>query len=348
MARGGIEMKAKHILGTVTIVAIIGGTIYAIKKSKDSKKSEEQEISLAEAREIVRVKEAHDKQSERLRTNYSEKMVPGDLGDVRGMDFDGDYPTYFPEDTKFAPRFDGDVLTSVSIVQSDLAEYSKEDARVTRELFADLEDDNEEEIEDTLIIEETYPEEDGRPWIETMTEEDKVLRYEPSSLDALHQFKRMELAEWAAVEDTHQTLARLFEFPFQPKNDGDDMLRTQIIDYRVQFFGFGSRWAQQVSFADVILHYARCAEFNVGESVKYWVEYFLEFNDLYHSYSSYTLDEALNSLNSHTYFNEERQTFGLFGLTRGSMDQAIQIANRNIDRSVTYEIEFNEFLKSCL
>jgi hypothetical protein len=46
-------MKAKHIFGTITIVAIIGGTIYAIKKSKDAKKSEGEEISLEEAKAIV-------------------------------------------------------------------------------------------------------------------------------------------------------------------------------------------------------------------------------------------------------------------------------------------------------
>src|SRR5205085_4452626 len=136
-----------------------------------------------------------------------------------------------------------------------------------------------------------------------------------------------------------QTLTNLFNFPFKPQNDGDHDLYTKVIDYRVQFFGFGSRWSKEVTIADVILYFARNAEFNVGESVRYWAEYFLEFNDLDFTQPSYIIDERLNELNSHTYFNEERATFGLFGLSRVAMDSAINIANRNIDRSVTYEIE---------
>jgi hypothetical protein len=316
-------MKLRHILGTVTIVAIAGGTIYAIKKSKDLKKAEGEEITLAEAKEIVAEREAAE-------------------------GFEKSYKEHFGDDIKFAPRFEDEVMTSVSA-------YAQADVKATHAIYADLEDD--EDIDET--IEGPSIEDDFKPQFQPVaeetdddigifTEEDRTLRYEPSSVDALKQFKRMELADLVHNDDTYQTLLRLFDFPFLPQNDGDEMLRTQLIDYRVQFFGFGSKWAQRITFADVILHYARAAEFNQGESVGYWVDYFLEFNDLWHQYSSQALDLAIDTLNKHKYFNEERATFGLFGLTRESMDQAIKIANRNIDRSVTYEIEFNEFLKSCL
>lgn len=290
-------MNAKYFWGSVTIVVIIGGTIYAIKKSKDAQNEPVEEISLEEARAIV------------ARRNVEQ-------GESAAQGFN-----------------DG------------LQEYAKEDVKVMVEAYEQMEeyDDKEEE-------EETY-EPDGSELITTnggYSKGEDELRYEPNSRDARNQFIKMELAEWLPLEDNYQTMLKLFEFPFQPQNDGDEMLRTQILDYRAQFFGFSSQWTKEITIADVVLHYGRAAEFQVGECVKYWVDYFLEFNEFTSMTPSHEVDDLLGRLNTHSYFNHRTQTFGLFGLTRQSMDQAIKIANRNVDNSVTYEIEFNEFLKSCM
>jgi hypothetical protein len=299
--------KAKYIFGGITIVAIIGGTIYAIKKSKDLKKVEEDTISLDEARAIVANKK-----------------------------FDKEYAKHFD-----------------NVEQETIREYAEADVKATYEAYKRMEEfveDEEEEDEDAFDdqYEEFMDNIEGPQISEHIMEEVEELRYEPNSREAREQYIKMELADWVPNEEDYQTLLRLFDFPFVPQNDGDHTLKTQIIDFKVQFFGFGSKWTKEVTIADIILHYSRAAEFNCGETVKYWAEYFLGFNDLHHTYSSNTLDQVIRSLNTHTYFNEERATFGLFGLTRESMESAIAIANRNIDNSVTYEIEFNEFLKSCL
>lgn len=314
-------MKLKQVLGTVTIIAIAGGTIYAIKKSKDAKKIEEQEITLEEAREIVKEREFNQA--------YAEQFDDVERGE--GIHF----------------FVDIDEVTEVQPLDEEEMYILKEGVRESASFSSSFDEEEEEDYIDENIEGPGIDESDDNN-IGQFTEEDRKLRYEPSTMDALKQFKRMELAELAHDTDVYQTMLRLFDFPFQPTNDGDDMLRTQIIDYRVQFFGFGSRWVKQVTFADVILHYARSAHFNCDESIGYWVDYFLGFNDLWYQYSSSAIDASINTLNAHQYYNDERQTFGLFGLTRNAMNQAIQIANRNIDRSVTYEIEFNEFLKSCL
>jgi hypothetical protein len=315
-------MKLRHIMGTVTIVAIVGGTIYAIKKHKDLVKKEGEEISVDEAKDIVAKKEAALKDEIRFTTG---PIV------VEGV------PTSFE-------------LSDVEELTEDEMEILKDGVREMAEfnrsfMDPDLDDEDDEDFEDIdgPSIDEVDDNDIGK-----FTKEDRDLRFEPSSLEALKQYKRMELADLGYNSEVYQTMLRLFDFPFEPTCDGDEMLRTQILDYRVQFFGFGSKWVKQVTFADVILHYARAAQFNCDETVAYWVEYFLDFNDLYYQYSSNALEAAINTLNAHQYYNEERQTFGLFGLTRNSMDQAIRIADRNIDSSVTYEIEFQEFLKSII
>ena len=296
-------------MGTVTIVVIIGGTIYAIKKSKDVKKAEGEEISLEEARKIVADRED------------------------KNEGFDKEYSTYFEEPLK-----------------STIEVYSKADIEATRRMIEDLEEEapyDEEEYVDEDKFDEQY--EALIENIESQNREgDEELRYEPNSREARNQYIKMELAEWAPLEDSYQILKNLFDVPFIPNNDGDYDLKTRLVDYRAQFFGVTSRWTQDISYADIILYYARQTEFNCGDSVKYWGDYFLSFNAFDINTPSRVVDDIVAHLNNHVYFNEERQTFGLFGLTRGYMDQAIRIANGNIDSSVTYDIEFNEFLKSCI
>jgi hypothetical protein len=346
-----MSSKWRYILGTTTMLVIVGGTIYAIKKSKDLEKSEEESISLAEARALVKERGG--------KTEVTAEFTQVTEGVDTGID-------------------ESHRIIGSSGVKPPLSEVVKEveKARIIKATaVSDMDSDENEEdlLDEDDPLHDAYPEltEDSDnlpisdwegediPSVEPLTDfyyyeeginpkEDKTLRYDPNSIDAKHQFIRMELADWQPDNDVYRILLQLFEFTFVPRNRGDEILRTQIMDYKVQFFGYNSKWNKEISFADVILHYARAAEFNCGESIPYWVEYFLEFNEIEWDSTSQHIDMILDRLNTHSYFNEERQTFGLFGLTRESMDNAIKIANRNVDRSVTYEIEFNEFLKSCI
>lgn len=294
-------------MGTTTIVLIIGGTIYAIKKSKDMKKLEEEEISVEEARAEVEARRMAkmDENAE----EFGEMME-----DLRG---EADWNKGFMRG-------------------EDIVEKLKE-AKVTVGPI------DVEGVPTSFEVEDMEPVEE-----EEESEEDDELRHDPNSTDAREQYIRMELAEWRPLDDTYQTLNNLFDFPFVPHNDGDHDLLTRIIDHRVQFFGFESKWAKEVTFADIILYYARQAEFNCGESVSYWAEYFLSLNELDHRYTNADLDDTIDQLNAHTYYNEHTKTYSLFGLSQDYMEQAVKIANMNVDSWVTYEIEFNEFLKSCL
>lgn len=319
-----MSSKWRYILGTATIAVIVGGTIYAIKKSKDLEKQEEEAITLEEAREIVKAQEAEkvEELAEEISEEISEELtVTPEVKTVKPIArlVDEEYDTDFSED-------DEDVEDDPLRDDYPLVDETIEGPILTVEPLTDF----------------FYIEEGIDP------KEDKTLRFDPNSTDAKHQFIRMELAEWRPDHDIYRILIQLFEFPFIPTNVGDEILRTQVIDYKVQFFGFNSRWNQEVSYADIILHYARRAEFDCGESVKFWVEYFIDFTGFAWDSTSQEIDTQILRLNDHSYFNDERQTFGLFGLSRESMDQAIRIANGNVDRSVTYEIEFNEFLKSGL
>lgn len=312
-------IKWNYVLGVTTITVIIGGVGYAIYKAKQLEKSEEESISLEEAREIV----------------------------ARGREVD---PSAVPDD------YEKGLNTVVDSVAKSAEDILKP------KIIRDEENEFQEKIDEEDLLHDAYPhvyESVESPPIEPLIDfsyieegidpkEDVALRFDPNSVEAKHQYIRMELADWSPDQEVYRIMLQLFEFKFTPKNDGDEVLRTQIIDHKVQFFGFSSKWVKEVSFADILFHYARSAEYNCGESVVYWIEYFLEFNDFQWDSTSRYMDELIDSLSSHSYFNELTQSFGLFGLTREQMNNAISIANMNIDRSVTYEIEFNEFLKSIV
>lgn len=366
-----MSSKWNYIFGTITIGVIIGGTIYAIKKSKDVEENENNAISLEEARKILEEK----KKEEQSTPPAAEKVLIKDIlndgvskNNIKMTDgpfFNVDGQTaYFK--IKESKEIDGEeeTLKFTSGIEEVKEESTDKEFKPTLVVPGEEDtDDHSDEVDGDPVYDkyERVDENiDGpRLTVEPLIDfhyfeegidpkEDKTLRHDPNSDEARHQYIRMELADWRPDNDVYRILIQLFEIPFIPNNDGDEILRTQIIDHKVQFYGWNSRWNKEVSFADVIFHYARAAEFNCGESVLYWVEYFLDYTDFEWDSTSEQFDRIVLRLNSHTYFNQERQTFGLFGLTREAMDQAILIASRNLDRSVTYEIEFNEFLKSCI
>lgn len=312
--------RLNYAIGAATILVLVGGTVYVVRKSIKARLNDEEVISADEA-----VLEA---QARRVKMEEF-AMTTEEIDESR-------------EDIHDEVNYNLSYLRPLEEDEDELPEAPSE--------F--------EEMPDDMLEDEQAASDEGhgfydnvdfdRPLAEYMTEEDKVLRHEPNSMEARQQYMKMELAEWVPMEETYQTLLKLFNFPFVPQNDGDHMLMTKIIDYRVQFFGFSSRWAKEVTFAEIILYFAKLTDYNVGGGIRQWVGYILEHNDLYHLGTSGQIEKVLEKLNSHSYFNEQRGTYGLFGLTEQYFHSAIAVAQRHVDQSLTYEIEFNEFLKSCL
>lgn len=191
---------------------------------------------------------------------------------------------------------------------------------------------------------EVSPEEYEFP--QEITEEDMELKYEPNSEDARKQYINMELAEWVPGDEIYETLSYLFRFPFLSQNSGDDLLREKLIANREEFFG-DSIWNIRVSYADLILYFGRVAEYHMDRDIDYWVGYMLDNIDISHMDVSSKTDDKLEELNDHTYYDEDSFTYGLFGLDEDDMDKVYVMANNNTpDGQITYEIEFEEYVKA--
>lgn len=184
------------------------------------------------------------------------------------------------------------------------------------------------------------------PLAKTITEEDKVLRFDPNSVQARDQFIKMELAEFLPGDREYQIMKKAFDFQFEPQNKGDGILFSQLADYRLEFFGEDSRWVENVTVADIICHYARLTDYNVGGGIAKWITHFihhLEFNELNHE--SVWL-EAIERLMDHRFINARTNTYSIFGLDVDQIEEAREWAEGTVDGMMTFEIEFNVFLSA--
>lgn len=177
-----------------------------------------------------------------------------------------------------------------------------------------------------------------------ITEEDEILRHDPNSPEAREQFIFMNLAEWQPNSDEYNTLLYLFTFPFNPKTEGDKILRERLVDERMNFFGDDSKWNARVTWADVVLYFARTAEFNLDSTVNFWTGHFLANMEISHLMSSDRIDDILDDLTKHYYFNSNGD-FGMFALDEDALDSAYKTADEQLDTDLTLDIEFNEFLQ---
>ena len=323
-------MNKKQLFGWITVGVITGSTIYAIYKYKKMEKNAEGEISLHEARDIV----AHHESILELETKREEGMYEESESFDKMIDEcreEADYNASFTRGTdEFVSTKDGDV----KIKHLDEFVATTPDA----DLPYDPDSFHYSDVPDMTV-----------PEAETMTEEDKILKYDPNSREALNQYIRMELSEWPAVSAPYRRMLDLFEIEFKPTNDGDIDLVTRIQDYKEEFFGPNSQWIEHITIADLILYYAKRSEFNCGGMISEWADKFLEASELLSPEPGhYSQDEAISLLVNHKFHNKRLNSFGLFGISGQAWQSAQQIAEMNFDRQITFEIEFNEMIKEIM
>ena len=293
-------MDKKKVMGLFTFSVLVGGTAYCIYKYMEKQKLDEGgegEITLAEARELLKQREREVEQST-AKVAEAFGMSQDEIGDMI-------------DEARDEASFNSSFKTSQGYDFYDGLDYQI-------------------------------------PLAQTLTEEDNKLRFEPNTIQARDQFIKMELSELVPSQPEYQIMKRLYDFNFEPLNDGDDTLYTQLADYRSGFFGEESKWIHNVSMADVICHYARLTDFEVGGSVGHWIIEFVnnaQFNELD---TSGRFQKIIQELNQHSYTVDDGIHWGFFGLNNYDMTQGQRIADETIDGEMTYEIEFNEHLKKLI
>lgn len=332
-------MNKKQVFGTITILGITGFTIYTVWAYKKQLRMEEAGdgiITAEEAREMVKANIKVDEQRPDEPYEYDNTEEIKTI--IKNLQ---------PEDTsEMTPSYsetNGEVdMEEVHDSIRDVAAYN-----------ASYGSSGDEHLEHRNILGPSPNEViDGfdpmnYPLVDYLKEEAKVLLYDADSIQARDQYIRMELAEWMRLEENYDIMLDLFNQLFIPQTEGDRQLLETLMDYRSNFFG-QSKWTTMVTMADVILHYARLATFNLDEDVRYWTDYFLSYTDFQRNDHPVETHDIVAAMCRHNYYCKETSTHGLFGLSDRQWEDAHFVAARQVERVITFEIEFNEFMKAYI
>lgn len=226
----------------------------------------------------------------------------------------------------------------------DFAESNK--PKTASEALAEREEEDRENAEAEAEHEEYNEYWDSQEQEPVILEDegDNELRHDPNSTEALEQYMKMQLAEWAPHEDGYKTLLRMFEIPFDPLVQGDVYLKEEIQDNRAEFFGPQSQWVSRVSYADIIFHYAAWLDFSFDSGKKFWAEELLKINGLDSQVIEPEIFEQLSYYNKHEYDGEDPAD-GLFQLEADEVESAEYYAAMKVPNELTYDIEFEEYKK---
>jgi hypothetical protein len=349
-----LAINRKQFASIVTGLAILGVTIYSIKKYYDSRKQDEQAIDLEEAKKLVKDDERrvvniglNDDLLDEIKDDASAKAYYHHSKNRHddSKSISGEKMTELVNDARDQASYDSSFMTPGSSGPDKLRIGLRPE-----ELAATMEQVEEEEDIDPLLDGDD-PEElqNSKGYFEETKDVIDDLRYEPNSIDAREQFINMELAALGRDNDTRDVVAMLYDHPFIPTCDEDQNLKTRLIDHRIKFFGVGSKWNNQVMYSDLIMYYGKSAEYNCGDELRNWVDYFLTCADINNiTLTSDEFEERIKQLNNHNYYNEDTASHGLFGLTSAQMTEACITASKRIDERVTYDIEFHQFVQGVV
>lgn len=225
-------------------------------------------------------------------------------------------------------------------IEEEVQSYISEDLKVMEDWHE--EDLKRKEDEEYLFASE---EEEMEDEVLQDPEEGVVeLRFPPNSEEALHQYKEMSLAEFDAMGPAKRALYMLFKVPYYPNNSQDGLVVSHIKESRLDFFSEDSVYVnEQVTIAELILYFAKMADYDMDKGIEYWSNQFLFNLDIVPGIDQNTLNNIIGALVSHTYIGE--MGYGLFGLDD---EEYKKVLNFNQLGPITFLKQYNVFLETEL
>lgn len=198
-------------------------------------------------------------------------------------------------------------------------------------------DDETEDYDDTIVLSD---EEGG---------EGKLLKgTDPNSEFALEQFIKMEIAEFRRNSAEEMMIRRLFKYRFLPKTRGDRITHDTLQKERMDFFGPDSKWCWEPTWADLILHFAKRIDYNLGDGVPHWTSYIFDHLNFRPGMKDQELLDSLENLVGHTFINDDTGFVGLFGLDDGGCNDVNDQLKHSVDNVYSFEMELQAFLHMAM
>lgn len=172
---------------------------------------------------------------------------------------------------------------------------------------------------------------------------------DPNSMEAVQSYIRMELAEYTTGGDEYILLNKLFTYAFVPSTMGDEVLKGAIASKRAGYFGSNCRWNEMVSWADVLIWYAKKLGWNLNcDDNEYWVGHMLDQIGITYATTDDEIVRNLDALTNHTYYNEDKvsEQFGLFGLDIHGVEHMDEKLKYSVEQKYTFELELNAYIQA--
>ena len=148
-------------------------------------------------------------------------------------------------------------------------------------------------------------------------EEVEKLRHDPNSIEAMAQYQNMRMADIGSGTQ-REIFQKMFAIQFEPDSDKDYTIFENISQERTAFFGTGSVYSEQASMAEVYLHFANLADFDMDRGVEYWATTFFSNTGLEFDMHDYEVEDIMEEVSQHTYVvptnDPEIYSFGIFGI----------------------------------
>lgn len=140
-----------------------------------------------------------------------------------------------------------------------------------------------------------------------------IMRYDEDEHSKWSSYKRSRLEDIPMSSGTYMTLEDLFYRKFISHREEDDNVIDSCLEAREDFFGEGSPYLEEISWAEVLLFFAQLSDHDLNRGVYYWVSIFLDNINLSPASESFTIDNTLVELSDGEYVNTNANTQGLFG-----------------------------------
>lgn len=145
-----------------------------------------------------------------------------------------------------------------------------------------------------------------------LEEEVEVLRHEINSSAALEQYKDMMTAE-IRDQDVLERFWPLWDVSFEPKTEKDTLLKDTLIYDRADFFTSESEWITRISFAEVMLHFAHKAQYDLDYSIELSIKAWLFHLGIYLGMGAYSIESKVRSAEEHDVITPD-ELYTMFGL----------------------------------
>ena len=239
------------------------------------------------------------------------------------------------------------IYKTVKKVKKEMVEQAKvELIDEANDILEELEkrDEEIEEYEEPELGELEIPE--GEVYRDYQEEGVEELRFPPNSEEALHQYKEMRLAEFDAMSFGRRQLYRLFKIPFQPSNNADAIIMSNMIHDRKEFFGKESIHNANITVADLVLYFGKMSDFDLDQGVEFWTNQFLFNLNFDGETSDMELNHTIDALVDHELWGPEG--WGLFGLDEHQRNDAIARSIRGYGGKLSFLIQYHVFLERAL